>query len=143
MLRYQLLQPQILQSLASAGHGAKILIADSNYAYSTNANPAADRVYLNLAPGMLTVTDVLRVLVDAVPLEVAEAIHPLDTNDPPIFRDYYDVLSEIEVKKLGRFPFYDAAKASDTTLVIATGEQRIWACILLTIGYIAPEPKTT
>ncbi len=44
----------------------------------------------------------------------------------------------IELKKLGRFEFYDVARECDTTLVIATGEQRIYANILLTIGVVMP-----
>jgi L-fucose mutarotase len=39
-----------------------------------------------------------------------------------------------------RFNFYDVACESDVALVIATGEQRIYGNILLTIGVVAP-PK--
>ena len=42
---------------------------------------------------------------------------------------------------LRRFEFYEAASAPDVTLVIATGEQRIYANLLLTIGVIPPEPS--
>jgi L-fucose mutarotase len=37
-----------------------------------------------------------------------------------------------------RFEFYDEARSSDTALVIATGEQRVYANILLVIGVVAP-----
>jgi L-fucose mutarotase len=33
-----------------------------------------------------------------------------------------------------RFAFYDLAKATDTVVVVATGDQRQWANLLLTIG---------
>ena len=39
---------------------------------------------------------------------------------------------------LERFAFYDEAKKDSCCLVIATGEQRIYANILLTIGVVAP-----
>ena len=39
---------------------------------------------------------------------------------------------------LGRFPFYAAARGSDVALVIATGEQRVYANLLLTIGVVPP-----
>ena len=39
---------------------------------------------------------------------------------------------------LERFAFYDEAKKEDCCLVIATGEQRIYANILLTIGVVDP-----
>ena len=66
MLKTRLLHPEILQALGEAGHGAQVLIADGNYPLLTRSSAAAHRVYLNLAPGQLTVTDVLRVLVDAI-----------------------------------------------------------------------------
>ena len=139
MLKYQLLHPEILHALGTAGHGAKILIADGNYPLITRSNPNAQRVYLNLAPGLVTVTDVLKVIVDAVPLEAAEVMGPDSGDTPSIYRDFRKILpKEIELQRLGRFEFYDAARAYDTALAIATGEQRIYANILLTIGVVPP-----
>lgn len=140
MLRTPILHPEILHVLGKAGHGSQVVIADSNYAFSTNVNPGAAQVYLNFAPGKLTVTDVLEGLVASVPLEVAHGIAPDDGNEPDIFADYRRLLPEgVPLNRLGRFPFYDAARDASTTLMIATGEQRVWACIILTIGYILPE----
>ena len=51
MLTGKLIHPQILSALGQAGHGAAILIPDGNYPFATGANPLAERVYLNLAPG--------------------------------------------------------------------------------------------
>jgi L-fucose mutarotase len=138
MLKTKLLHPEILAALGGAGHGSKVLIADGNFPFGTGANPAAKRVYLNLAPGLLTVTDVLRVLVEAMPVEAAEVMQP-PTGEPPIFAEFRALLpTDIDLKKLGRFEFYDAARERDTALVIATGEQRIYANILLTVGVVMP-----
>lgn len=140
MLRTRLLHPDILRSLASAGHGSKVLIADGNYPFTTGSNPSADIVFLNLAPGLLTVTDVLKVLVDAIPIEAAEVMMPADGPEPPIFSEFRQLLGHgIALQPLGRFEFYDAAQDSDLALVIATGEQRIYANILLTIGVVPPK----
>lgn len=136
MIRSKLLHPEILGALGAAGHGAQIVIADSNYPFSTGAHRDTRRVYLNFAPGMLTVTDVLKVLADVVPIEAARAIAPDNAPEPPIFAEYRQILKDVELGTLGRFPFYEAARSSDTALLIATGEQRTWACILLTIGVI-------
>ena len=68
MLTYQLLHPDILAGLAAAGHGATVLIADGNYPLVTRSHPAARRVYLNLAPDILRVTDVLGVVAGAIPI---------------------------------------------------------------------------
>lgn len=136
MLKTTLLQPEILEALGSAGHGAKLLIADGNFPFSTKGRPAAKHVYLNLAPGMLTVTDILKVLVTAIPIEAAEVMQP-PTGEPPIFAEFREILG-MELKPLGRFEFYDAASANDVALVIASGEQRIYANLLLTVGVVMP-----
>jgi L-fucose mutarotase len=139
MLKTRLLQPEILASLGGAGHGSKVLIADGNYPFGTGAYPSAKRVYLNLAPGLVTVTDVLRVLVEAIPIEAAEVMQPASGDEPPIFNEFRSILPQgMQLASLGRFEFYTAARQPDTTLVIATGESRIYANILLTIGVVAP-----
>ena len=138
MLKGTLIHPEILRALGAAGHGSQILIADSNYPFSTGSHPDAAHVYLNLAPGKVTVLDVLETLVTAIPIEAARGIAPDSGPEPAIFAEYRKRLPGIEVGKLGRFPFYEAARARDTALVIATGEQRTWACLLLTIGVIPP-----
>jgi L-fucose mutarotase len=139
MLKTQLLHPEILAALGGAGHGTKVLIADGNFPFGTGANPEAKRVYLNLAPGLLTVTDVLRVLVEAMPIEAAEVMQPATGDEPSIFAEFRSILSQdVELKHLGRFEFYDVARERDTALVIATGEQRIYANILLTVGVVMP-----
>jgi len=139
MLKYQLLHPEILAALGGAGHGSKVLIADGNYPFATRAYPNARRVYLNLAPGLVTVTDVLRVLVGAIPIEAAQVMVPDTGEEPAIFGDFRKLLpKDIEPQKMGRFEFYDAARDPDTALVVATGEQRIYANILLTVGVVPP-----
>ena len=139
MLKTRLLQPEILQALGEAGHGAQVLIADGNYPLATRSNPDAHRVFLNLAPGQLTVTDVLAVLADVIPIEAAHVMGPEDGAEPPVYVDFRRLLPELELQRLGRFEFYDMARGPDTALAIATGEQRIYANILLTIGVVMPE----
>jgi L-fucose mutarotase len=140
MLRYTLLHPAILAALASAGHGAKVLIADGNYPLATRSNPAAERVFLNLAPGVLTVAEVLRVLADAIPIEAAQGMMPDEGPEPPVLREYREILpTGLGLQTVGRFEFYEAARQSDTALAIATGDQRLYANLLLTIGVVPPE----
>jgi L-fucose mutarotase len=122
MLRSELLHPEILRALGAAGHGSQVLIADGNYPFSTGSHPNAARVFLNLAPGLVSVTDVLRVLTTAIPVEAAQAITPDSGPEPPIFAEYRALLPGIEIGTLGRFPFYEAARSPNTALVIATGE---------------------
>lgn len=138
MLKSKLIHPQILASLGKSGHGTEILIADGNFPFNTGANPSTERVYLNVAPGLLTVTQVLEVLVTAIPVEAAHVMVPPDGTEPAIFSEFRHLLPNIDLQKLGRFEFYDHARLPNIGLVIATGEQRIYANILLTIGVVMP-----
>ena len=138
MLTYRLLQPEILQALAEAGHGSRVLIADGNYPLATATAAQARRVYLNLAPDLVRVTDVLSVLGEAIVIEAAHVMVPDAGDEPPIFGEFRALLPGLELSPLGRFEFYDAARRPDLALAIATGERRIYANILLTIGVVLP-----
>jgi L-fucose mutarotase len=146
MLKSQLLHPQITAALARAGHGSKVLISDGNYPHSTARGPNAEVVYLNLAPGMPTVTDVLKVLTTVIPVEAAEIMDTAKTGphamtqEPGIWKEFRQLLAETdcggELAKIERFAFYEAAARPNVCLTIATGEQRIYANLLLTIGVV-------
>lgn len=136
MLHQRLIHPSILESLASAGHGSKILIADANYPASTRLGENADLVYLNLAPGKPTATEVLDILLTAVPVEDAAVMTPQDAPEPLIFQEFRSLLPHLELTKFDRFEFYEEASGPDTCLQIVTGEQRIYANLLLTIGVV-------
>ena len=138
MLKTTLLHPEILFALGSAGHSSQVLIADGNYPFTTKSNPAAERVFLNLSPGTLTVTEVLRALVGAIPLEAAQVMATADGSEPSIWAEFRELLPELTLEPLERFAFYDAASTPDVALVIATGEQRVYANLLLTIGVVPP-----
>ncbi len=140
MLKSKLLHPQIIHALACAGHGSKVLIADGNYPFSTGSNPEAEHVYLNLTRGFAPVDQVLEVLVNAIPIESAQVMMPADGVEAPIFNDFRRRLpAGMELGYLERSSFYEAARSRDVALVIATGEQRIYANILLTIGVVPPD----
>ncbi len=149
MLKGKLLHPQIVAALGRAGHSSRILIADGNYPVSTRCGPNADLVYLNLSPGLVAVTDVLAALVTVVEIEDAAVMQPAKTgpyalkSDPDIFKDFARILGEkaagkpyFPLQRLERFKFYQEASSADVCLTIATGEQRIYANLLLTIGVV-------
>ncbi len=138
MIKGKLIHPEILKALASAGHGALVLIADGNYPFATRSNQNAAHVYLNLSPGLINAVDVLSAVVSAIPVEAALVMTPDDGSEPPIFAEFRTLLPGVNLNVTTRFPFYDAARSPETALVIATAEQRIYANILLTIGVIPP-----
>ena len=150
MLRTKLIHPELLAALGGAGHGAKLLIADGNYPVGTKAPPRAARIYLNLSPGVVSVTDVLDALVEAVPIEAAEVMVPDKGREPPIFAEFRKLLKrsttalplqsgDLPLTTLSRFAFYEAASQPDVAVAISTGEKRIYANILLTIGVVDPK----
>jgi L-fucose mutarotase len=131
-----LLQPDILRALAGAGHGAKVLVADGNYPVSTGTPESATRVYLNLRPGCVSVMDVLASLVGVVPMEAALVMLPRDGHTPEVHREIHELLGGVPIQGKSREEFYAAARHSDTALAIATGEERRFANVLITIGTV-------
>ena len=144
MLKSELIHPEISGIIAKAGHSSKILIADGNYPASSAIGPGAELVSLNLTPGLLIVSQVFRVLLTAIPIEVVNTMgmpdddpYKLDS-DPPAWDEYRRILSDaqsrIELQPIERWDFYDAVVSRDHVLTIQTGDQALWANLLLTVG---------
>lgn len=144
MLKTTLIHPEILRVLARAGHHARILIADGNYPASTKRGPNAEVISLNLAPGVVTVTQVLRTLLTAVPVDQINTmgIQPDDPyalkGDPPVWNEYRAVLAEsgstLKLEPILKWDFYKHVESTDHVLTIQTADQALWANVLLTIG---------
>ncbi|MEZ6060265.1 MAG: RbsD/FucU family protein [Planctomycetaceae bacterium] len=144
MLRSELIHPKISEVVAQAGHSSKILIADGNYPASSAIGPKAQLVSLNLAPGIVTVAQVLKVLLAAVPVEAVNTMGMPDDDpyrldhDPPVWDEYRDILRtagvSVELQPIERWDFYDAVASRDHVLTIQTGDQALWANLLLTVG---------
>jgi L-fucose mutarotase len=144
MLKQTLLHPEILSVLARAGHHAKVLIADGNYPASTARGPNATLVSLNLAPGIVTVSQVLATLLTAIPVDAINTmgIPPDDPyaqqGDPPVWADYRRIVSEaqlpLSLEPISKWDFYKAVESPDHVLTIQTADQSLWANVLLTLG---------
>ena len=144
MLKTTLLHPDILRSLARAGHHARILIADGNYPASTKRGPHAEVVCLNLAPGVVTVAQVLRVLLSAVPVDHVNTmgIPPDDPyarlGEPPVWSEFRAILqesgSQLTLAPILKWDFYKHVESPDHVLTIQTADQALWGNVLLTMG---------
>lgn len=140
MLKTNIIHPELMQALAEAGHGAKILLADSNYPVTVKANPDARIVFLNFIPGMVGGVDIIRALAQTIPVESAIYMAPPDGKMPAIVAEYRKLIPKsAPFAALERFDFYDEAAGSDTSLVIASGEQRTYANLLMTVGVVQPK----
>jgi L-fucose mutarotase len=136
MIQCSCLNPELLKSLALLGHGDKILISDGNYAISSNIGSEAKIVDLRLTNGIPLVTDVLRVLCNLIPIEKAQVMKTPTGQLPKIYNEFKCILCENNtLEKNDRFKFYNECKESNVKLEIATGEPRLCANILLTVGF--------
>ncbi len=133
MLKGKLIHPDIMAALALCGHGDKVLIADGNYPLDSKTGDA-ELVYLGVTPGVPTVTDVLAAVQSVVNIEKAEVMDPANGTEPEIYGEFNTMLDGMELNKLGRCEFYDACCEKAVRLAVSTGEQRLFANILLTIG---------
>ena len=135
MTKTILIHPEILSALASNGHGSKILITDGNFPVATNTAANSVKVFLNLAPDMCKVTDVLRILLSAVPVEKAIFMESGKTGDEPIHEEFRKILgNEKDTEKLSRQDFYEKAESKHNCLTIVTGDMRRFANIILVMG---------
>ena len=144
MLNHTLLHPEISSILAQAGHHSKILIADGNYPASTKRGPHARVVSLNLCPGVVTCSQVLRTLLTAVPVDEVNTMgipgeDPYAPAQPPVvWSEYRQILTEaglsLELKPIPKWDFYEAVASADHVLTVQTADTALWANLLLTLG---------
>jgi L-fucose mutarotase len=144
MLKHQLIHPEINAVLGRAGHHATVLIADGNYPVSTKKGPNAEIVCLNLAPGIVTVADVLRTLLSAVAVDEVRTMGiPADDpyareGEPPVWNVYRHIIADagltLELGSIPKWEFYQAVISPDHVLTVQTGDQALWANVLLTLG---------
>lgn len=148
MLKHRLIHPEINAILGRAGHHSKILIADGNYPASNTLGPNAELVSLNLAPGLVTVAQVLEVLLTAVPIDLVQPMGiPADdpysaVGEPPVWQEFREILqqsgSDIAWKPIEKWNFYEAVASRDLVLTIQTGDQALYANLLLSMGVRQP-----
>jgi L-fucose mutarotase len=144
MLNHHLLHPTINQVLGSAGHHAKVLIADGNYPASSKRGARATLVHLNLMPGVVTCNQALEAVLSAVPVEAVSTMQYETSGpyalaaDPPVWAEYRRTMQAaglaLELAPIEKWAFYDAVATDDHVLTIQTADQQRYANILLTIG---------
>jgi len=144
MLKHQLIHPVINEVLGRAGHHSLVLVADGNYPSSAKRGPRAEVVCLNLSPGIVTCVQVFRALLSAIPVECVNIMgipagDPYaKAGEPPVWAEYRTILKqsalELPLEPIEKWDFYKKVTSEDHVLTIQTGEQALWANVLLTIG---------
>jgi L-fucose mutarotase len=136
MLYTKCIHPGILGALGTLGHGSWILISDGGYPHATHTPREAAKVYLNLAQGVLTVSQILETLKETVPIEEASVMTPPDGSLQPVHKEFQSMLPDVKFNFVPQFDFYEAAKAANVGLIIASGDMRNFANLMLKVGFI-------
>lgn len=144
MLKHQLIHPRISEILARGGHHSTILIADGNYPASTKKGPNAEVVSLNLTPGVVNCSQILRAILSAVPIDHINTMGiPADDpyakfGEPPVWNEFRGVIREaglqIELVPILKWDFYKRVESPDHILTVQSADQALWANVLLTMG---------
>lgn len=144
MLKHRLIHPEINEVLGRAGHHSKVLIADGNYPASAKKGPNARLICLNLSPGIVKVAEVLEAVISAIPVDEVNTMGiPADDpyareGEPPVWEDYRKILAKagaaLALRPIDKWDFYEAVNSPDHVLTIQTGDQSLWANLLLTMG---------
>lgn len=137
MLKTSVIHPQILDALGRSGHFAQVVIADGNFPFGAMQGPNATTVYLNFRPGLLDALQVLEGIREMVAIQSGTVMQPPADFAPEIHQSYRELLGpEVEWEEMERWAFYEKIRSPQTTLLIATGEQRRFANLILTVGVV-------
>jgi L-fucose mutarotase len=144
MLKHELIHPDINAILGRAGHHSKVLIADGNYPAATKKGRNATVISLNLSPGVVTVAQALKAVLSAVPVDeiYTMGIPPDDPyakqGEPPVWEEFRQVIqssgSQLKMGQIEKWDFYDAVTSDDHVLTIQSGDQALWANLLISLG---------
>ena len=135
-----LLSPDLLHILASMGHGDELAIVDANFPATTMGKRLV-RLDGIEAPRALAAVLTLLPLDDFVDAPLAVMRDPNAKQDPPVLVAFKQAALAAEgrdtaFETVERFAFYERAR--DAFAVLATGEQRLYGCILVKKGVIRP-----
>jgi L-fucose mutarotase len=132
------LNADLLHALRAMGHGDDIVLADANFPSTTMARRL---IRMDGVPGPRLLEAILSVLPldDFVPdpaLRIEVVGDP--SAEPAVCAEYAAILARhgCALGMIERFAFYERARAAFA--VVASGEPRLYGCVLLKKGVIRP-----
>ena len=133
----KIISPEFLKILSEMGHGDELVIADGNF-------PAENYGKRVVRADGLGGVEMLKAVLSLIPLDTYADENFLlmqtveDDPTPTIWEKYFSVANEkddnLRAGKLERFAFYERAKQAYA--VIATGEEAVYANIIIKKGVI-------
>jgi L-fucose mutarotase len=136
-----LLSPELLAILAEMGHGDELAVVDANF-------PAA-AMARRLVRVNASASSVLRAVLTLLPLDdfvgaplTAMAVEGAPEEMPEPVREFQQAADvaeghPIKMMRIKRSSFYERAKVAFA--IVATGEPRLYGCVLVTKGVIRPK----
>ena len=134
-----IISPELLKAIAEMGHGDELVIGDCNFP-AVSVNTRCIRADGHKA------TELLDALLELFPLDSFVefpvsfmAVTPgTFEGDPPIWEDYKNIVKKHDgdagIEYVERFAFYERARKAFAT--VQTGEQSLYACIILKKGVL-------
>lgn len=141
----KLLSPDLIKALSEMGHGDKILLADANYP----GKSAAERCKATfLRADGIGVPALLEAILQLIPLDLytdePAMVMDVDARDKglkiPVHDEYRAIVAKYDsrgascVAQYERYAFYD--KADQCAVIVQTGEEAVYANIILQKGVI-------
>ena len=136
----KLVSPELIKILCEMGHGDEIVIADANF-------PSANYGQRVVRADGIKGVDMLEAILKLIPLDtysdpnmILMQLMDCDVGkiNPTIWEEYKNIAKSIDanvkVGNIDRFEFYDRAKQAYA--VIATGEEAVYANIIIKKGII-------
>lgn len=136
----KLISPELLKVLCEMGHGDEIVIADANF-------PSANYGKRVIRADGISGAEMLKAVLSVFPLDtysdpnmILMKLMDCDVGkiNPVIWDEYKNIAMDkddnVKIGNIDRFEFYDRAK--DAYAVIATGEEAVYANIILKKGVI-------
>jgi len=140
VLRYRSCIPAAC-ALAAAGHGGRVLIADANYPHSTGVSPRAAQVFLNLRAGLVTADQVLEAVLSAIPVEMACVMRRMTGASPRRSAASRVARRRPAAAPAGTARVLRGVPGARPGRLRRHGDVRLYANILLTIGFIRPAAR--
>ncbi len=136
----KIISPDLIKTLCEMGHGDEIVIADGNF-------PSANLGKRIIRADGISGTKILDAVMSLIPLDtysefnmILMKLTPSDEGkiNPTIWAEYEKIANEhdknVKIGSIDRFEFYERAK--NAYAVIATGEEAVYANIILKKGVI-------
>lgn len=136
----KIVSPELLKTLAEMGHGDEIVIADGNFPAETFGKRVIRADGISGAEMLDAVLTMLPLDTYSDPNFILMRLMDCDEGkiNPIIWKEYKNVADRhdrnVRIGQIDRFEFYDRAKSAYA--VIATGEEAVYANIILKKGVI-------